>query len=217
MKLKADNRLMKLKADNRLELAWTPNKFRKTDLKTEFRNSLENDIDIWLKKPQLVTKLGKHNDVSLFEVKESDVRSYHATHPNSLFPVGSLYCVKEKGRWHSEMVLVLPEYQGMGIGPAMYVLAIETLGHLASSADLSVGSSKLWQMLIKKYKGWFVIPASESLTGKETKVEIVGWKTNGETYPVFKAQDGSEVTLDSLLRKGVGKRAAASGYYLVEK
>ncbi len=206
---------MKLKASNRLELAWTPNRIRKTGLKREFSDSLRDDMHVWLDYPKSVTKVSNYRGLSLFEVKQPDIRSYYATSRNSLFPIAALYVNKDGQRWHSDLVLVMSEYRGIGLGTALYTTAIETLGHLASSNSLSVGSSKLWQFLTKRYKGWFVIPPDESPTHKEMKVKIVGWKTAGEVYPVFKTQEGLEVSLDTLLKKDKG--AASKGYYLVEK
>lgn len=199
------------------QIAWSPNGIRKEGLKREASEELQEAIRIYLNSPDKVSKLKQSGKFSLFEVADATSKSYYVTHPDSLFPIGMLVCSKYENRWRSNTVFVVPTYRGQGLGSLLYEAAINSIGYLTSSEDLSVGSSKLWQSLIKKYKGWYVIPAGVSPSRKQMKIKIVGWKVKGEVYPVFNTLDGKTVSLDVLLKGKVGRVAASDGYYLVSK
>lgn len=202
---------MKLEAEHRL-LSFKGNSFGKSNLAVELWNTISETADQSTK----FKKIGEAKGTSIWAYEEYVL----ATVPSETWaPVGCLQLQQNTDRYQEVQFSVVDKpFLGRGIGQLMYEAKLKDLGHLASSDDLSKGSSALWRRLVTKYKGQLVIPKYNSPTKKALKVAVVDWVVKGGiTYPVVETPKGRK-DLKQLASdwKTEGDEAALAAYYLIE-
>jgi GNAT superfamily N-acetyltransferase len=203
----------------RLVVSWTPNSIKKTGMASDAGQMIEDVLYRYYRGKAQVEKLGRKGPVTFWKDPEKDP-TFFLTHVEAPLPIGMLFCQNiGKGVLESNMSWVHPEFQGQGLGLQMYEAAIANLGQLASSVDLSVGSSYIWRKLSEKYKVTFIV---ESKGKKEIK--IVGWEVlKNITYPIFLDAEGNKVRYSEELKRSKREshrefwRAIQGGYYLARK
>lgn len=199
--------VMMLQARSRL-LAFSPNFLGKGGLETMLRKVVDK-IDF-----ETATPLGTHGVYSLGLQKTAQKTSifFITLTKAPTAPIGFLEVEETWGFPAAIVSVIATKFQGQGLGRLLYETALKHFGTLASSNDLSKGSSALWRQLVTKYHGTLVLPKAWAPGKKDLALKIVGWDTNDKiTFPVLETADGNMSLRHILDQTRAAGRAKSKG------